>query len=137
MTYFLHLLANLNNTLVIYSEFSNVLHAEGLPWPMILVFIYKPIIWPLDLNIHIIHIIHFMLPLASYNTVGFFQVFTGGLSSYCLILMVVSFLQLHPRNDSADPSANLGVLLMGRLLVIRSFGYLLHCRIFWIIRPEF
>ena len=42
-----------------------------------------------------------------------FQVFTGGLSSYCLILMVVSFLQLHSRTDALDPTANLGVLLMG------------------------
>ena len=46
------------------------------------------------------------------------KVFTGGLSSYCLILMVVSFLQLHPRSDSADPAANLGVLLMGKLVLI-------------------
>ena len=43
----------------------------------------------------------------------FFQVFTGGLSSYCLILMVVSFLQLHPRLDAYSSSANLGVLLLG------------------------
>ena len=42
------------------------------------------------------------------------QVFTGGLSSYCLILMVVSFLQLHPRQDAASHSANLGVLLIGK-----------------------
>ena len=43
------------------------------------------------------------------------QVFTGGLSSYCLILMVVSFLQLHPRIDASDQAANLGVLLIGRV----------------------
>ncbi len=43
------------------------------------------------------------------------QVFTGGLSSYCLILMVVSFLQLHPRHDAADATANLGVLLIGKI----------------------
>ena len=54
-----------------------------------------------------------------------FQVFTGGLSSYCLILMVVSFLQLHPRNDSADPAANLGVLLMGRYLIMRIYQLML------------
>ena len=55
----------------------------------------------------------------------FLQVFTGGLSSYCLILMVVSFLQLHPRNDSSDPSANLGVLLMEFFeLYGRNFNYL-------------
>lgn len=53
------------------------------------------------------------------------EVFTGGLSSYCLILMVVSFLQLHPRTDSADPSANLGVLLMEFFeLYGRNFNYL-------------
>jgi len=53
------------------------------------------------------------------------EVFTGGLSSYCLILMVVSFLQLHPRNDSADPAANLGVLLMEFFeLYGRNFNYL-------------
>jgi len=53
------------------------------------------------------------------------EVFTGGLSSYCLILMVVSFLQLHPRSDSADPTANLGVLLMEFFeLYGRNFNYL-------------
>jgi len=53
------------------------------------------------------------------------EVFTGGLSSYCLILMVVSFLQLHPRTDSADPAANLGVLLMEFFeLYGRNFNYL-------------
>eukprot|EP00092_Neocalanus_flemingeri_P101775 GFUD01130119.1.p1 GENE.GFUD01130119.1~~GFUD01130119.1.p1 ORF type:complete len:436 (+),score=57.99 GFUD01130119.1:50-1357(+) len=53
------------------------------------------------------------------------EVFTGGLSSYCLILMVVSFLQLHPRSDSADPAANLGVLLMEFFeLYGRNFNYL-------------
>jgi non-canonical poly(A) RNA polymerase PAPD5/7 len=45
------------------------------------------------------------------------QVFTGGLSSYCLILMVVSFLQLHPRHDAADATANLGVLLIGKIVL--------------------
>jgi len=29
--------------------------------------------------------------------------------------MVVSFLQLHPRHDAADATANLGVLLIGKL----------------------
>ncbi|CAH1992615.1 unnamed protein product [Acanthoscelides obtectus] len=37
------------------------------------------------------------------------EVFTGGISSYSLILMCISFLQLHPRQDSIrDNSANLG-----------------------------
>ena len=38
------------------------------------------------------------------------EVFTGGISSYSLILMVVSFIQLHPRKDDILLSANLGVL---------------------------
>ena len=42
------------------------------------------------------------------------QVFTGGLSSYCLILMVVSFFQMHHRHDACTIEANLGVLLMGQ-----------------------
>ena len=51
-----------------------------------------------------------------------FQVFTGGLSSYCLILMVVSFLQLHSRTDALDPTANLGVLLMGETRLTVMMG---------------
>lgn len=40
------------------------------------------------------------------------EVFTGGIGSYALILMVISFLQLHPRCDAQLPTANLGVLLI-------------------------
>ncbi|TRY61346.1 hypothetical protein TCAL_12131 [Tigriopus californicus] len=41
------------------------------------------------------------------------EVFTGGLSSYALILLIVSFLQMHPRRNAAHASnANLGVLLI-------------------------
>jgi len=41
------------------------------------------------------------------------EVFTGGISSYSLILMVISFLQLHPREEAATScKANLGVLLL-------------------------
>merc|ERR1712071_701178 len=40
------------------------------------------------------------------------EVFTGGISSYSLILMTISFLQLHPRPDATQPMANLGVLLI-------------------------
>lgn len=41
------------------------------------------------------------------------EVFTGGISSYSLILMCISFLQLHPRQDILTNSqANLGVLLI-------------------------
>ena len=38
--------------------------------------------------------------------------FTGGLSSYALILLLVSFLQLHTRVDPSKANANLGVLLV-------------------------
>ncbi|XP_030752263.1 terminal nucleotidyltransferase 4B-like isoform X1 [Sitophilus oryzae] len=41
------------------------------------------------------------------------EVFTGGISSYSLILMCISFLQLHPRHDGVrQTNANLGVLLI-------------------------
>ena len=45
-------------------------------------------------------------------TNSIFQVYSGGLSSYALILMVVSFLQQHVREDARSPKANLGVLLV-------------------------
>ena len=55
---------------------------------------------------------------------SFVQVFTGGLSSYCLILMVVSFLQLHARHDVGEDDANLGVLLLEFFeLYGKSFDY--------------
>lgn len=40
------------------------------------------------------------------------EVYSGGLSSYALILMVVSFLQQHVREDARSGKANLGVLLV-------------------------
>lgn len=41
------------------------------------------------------------------------EVFTGGISSYSLILMCISFLQLHPRQEGIrQANANLGVLLI-------------------------
>ena len=41
------------------------------------------------------------------------EVFYGGISSYSLVLLLVSFLQLHPRYAATDPdTANMGVLLM-------------------------
>lgn len=53
------------------------------------------------------------------------EVFTGGISSYSLILMVISFLQLHPRIDARNPSENLGVLLIEFFeLYGRHFNYL-------------
>ena len=51
------------------------------------------------------------------------QVFTGGLSSYCLILMVVSFFQMHHRHDACTIEANLGVLLMGQIKNKRGLGF--------------
>ncbi|XP_045580979.1 terminal nucleotidyltransferase 4B isoform X3 [Procambarus clarkii] len=53
------------------------------------------------------------------------EVFTGGISSYSLILMTVSFLQLHQRLDASQPNANLGVLLIEFFeLYGRHFNYL-------------
>ena len=42
------------------------------------------------------------------------EVFTGGLSSYALLIMITSFLRLHPKIQSKtiDPMRNLGVLLI-------------------------
>ncbi|KAJ8303352.1 hypothetical protein KUTeg_019748 [Tegillarca granosa] len=52
------------------------------------------------------------------------EVFTGGISSYSLIYMAVSFLQLHPREDATDPKANLGVLLIEFFALYgRDFNY--------------
>ncbi|XP_008553783.1 terminal nucleotidyltransferase 4B [Microplitis demolitor] len=51
------------------------------------------------------------------------EVFTGGISSYSLILMTISFLQLHPRQNAPENS-NLGVLLIEFLeLYGRKFNY--------------
>ncbi|NXF29188.1 PAPD5 polymerase, partial [Nyctibius bracteatus] len=53
------------------------------------------------------------------------EVFTGGIGSYSLFLMAVSFLQLHPREDACMPSANYGVLLIEFFeLYGRHFNYL-------------
>lgn len=50
--------------------------------------------------------------------------FLGGISSYSLILMCISFLQLHPRHNSYA-NANLGVLLLEFLeLYGRKFNYM-------------
>ncbi|KAK6186159.1 hypothetical protein SNE40_008253 [Patella caerulea] len=52
------------------------------------------------------------------------EVFTGGISSYSLILMCINFLQLHPRIDARSPDANLGVLLIEFFeLFGRNFNY--------------
>uniref|UniRef100_A0A8D0L722 Terminal nucleotidyltransferase 4B n=1 Tax=Sphenodon punctatus TaxID=8508 RepID=A0A8D0L722_SPHPU len=53
------------------------------------------------------------------------EVFTGGIGSYSLFLMAVSFLQLHPREDACNPNANYGVLLIEFFeLYGRHFNYL-------------
>ncbi|KAL3859774.1 hypothetical protein ACJMK2_009968 [Sinanodonta woodiana] len=53
------------------------------------------------------------------------EVFTGGISSYGLILLTISFLQLHPRDDAVDPNTNLGILLVEFFeLYGRNFNYL-------------
>ncbi|XP_042319853.1 terminal nucleotidyltransferase 4A isoform X1 [Sceloporus undulatus] len=53
------------------------------------------------------------------------EVFTGGISSYSLILMAISFLQLHPRIDAKRLDENLGMLLIEFFeLYGRNFNYL-------------
>ncbi|KAK7869373.1 hypothetical protein R5R35_000681 [Gryllus longicercus] len=53
------------------------------------------------------------------------EVFTGGISSYSLILMTISFLQLHPRQNAYCPTVNLGVLLIEFFeLYGRKFNYM-------------
>lgn len=52
------------------------------------------------------------------------EVFTGGISSYSLILMCISFLQLHPRAN-LNQTTNLGVLLLEFLeLYGKKFNYM-------------
>ncbi|XP_061879496.1 terminal nucleotidyltransferase 4B [Entelurus aequoreus] len=53
------------------------------------------------------------------------EVFTGGIGSYSLFLMAVSFLQLHFRADVCQPNMNLGVLLIEFFeLYGRHFNYM-------------
>ncbi|XP_036399493.1 terminal nucleotidyltransferase 4B [Megalops cyprinoides] len=53
------------------------------------------------------------------------EVFTGGIGSYSLFLMAVSFLQLHYREDASSPNTNIGVLLIEFFeLYGRHFNYL-------------
>ena len=54
------------------------------------------------------------------------EVYYGGINSYSLTLMIVSFFQMHPRKDASDPStANLGVLLIEFFeLYGRQFNYM-------------
>ena len=53
------------------------------------------------------------------------EVYHGGISSYTLILILISFFQQHPRNHALDSSANLGVLLIEFFeLYGRHFNYM-------------
>lgn len=53
------------------------------------------------------------------------EVYYGGISSYSLILLLVSFLQLHPRRGATDSNPNLGVLLIEFFeLYGRNFNYM-------------
>ncbi len=53
------------------------------------------------------------------------EVYYGGISSYSLILLLVSFLQLHPRHTAAESNPNLGVLLIEFFeLYGRNFNYM-------------
>jgi len=52
------------------------------------------------------------------------SVFTGGLSSFSITLMIISFFQLHHRRDVASKKNNLGVLLLEFLqLYGQNFNY--------------
>ncbi|EDV26068.1 uncharacterized protein TRIADDRAFT_23436 [Trichoplax adhaerens] len=56
------------------------------------------------------------------------EVFSGGVSSYTLVMMVVNFLQLHPRRYTDHPEANYGVLLIEFFeLYGRHFNYHTTC----------
>ncbi|XP_076449394.1 uncharacterized protein LOC143285846 [Babylonia areolata] len=53
------------------------------------------------------------------------EVFTGGISSYSLTLLAISFLQLHRREEAVKEGANLGVLLVEFFeLYGRTFNYM-------------
>ncbi|XP_023675830.1 terminal nucleotidyltransferase 4B isoform X2 [Paramormyrops kingsleyae] len=53
------------------------------------------------------------------------EVFTGGIGSYSLFLMAVSFLQLHYQEDACDPNVNIGEMLIKFFeLYGRQFNYL-------------
>lgn len=53
------------------------------------------------------------------------EIFVGGISSYCLILLVVSFLQHHPQQGTIDLSTDLGKLLIEFFeLYGRNFNYM-------------
>lgn len=55
-----------------------------------------------------------MVTKAFLSQRGMNEVFSGGLGSYSIVCLAVSFLQMHPkiRRGELDPNKNLGVLLM-------------------------
>ncbi|XP_055341519.1 terminal nucleotidyltransferase 4B-like isoform X3 [Paramacrobiotus metropolitanus] len=55
---------------------------------------------------------------------GLNESFTGGIGSYALVLLTVSFLQLHPRYNTLEDGVNVGALLIEFLeLYGRHFNY--------------
>lgn len=53
------------------------------------------------------------------------EIYHGGINSYSVILLIVSFLQLHARSKAAEANANLGVLLIEFFeLYGRHFNYM-------------
>ena len=58
------------------------------------------------------------------NHRGLNEVWTGGLGSYALTLLVVNFLQQHPRLSTQNSGENLGILLLEFFeLYGRNFNY--------------
>ena len=58
------------------------------------------------------------------NCRGLNEVWTGGLGSYALTLLVVNFFQQHPREAAKDKGENLGTLLLEFFeLYGRNFNY--------------
>lgn len=55
-----------------------------------------------------------MITKAFLNQRSMNEVYTGGLGSYAIVCLAVSFLQMHPkvRTGEIDPEKNLGVLMM-------------------------
>ena len=84
-----------------------------------LIYVLKQFLLQRDLN-EVKH--EATLDVDSFAMMFTLKVFTGGLSSYCLILMVVSFFQMHHRHDACSLDANLGVLLMGAYMIILTMA---------------
>ena len=84
--------------------------------------------------------------LSSYKAVYLLQVYSGGIGSYALLVMVAAFLLLHPSRADADGDGaaqlegNLGVLLLdflrlyGRSLNVGDVG--VSCRYILSLTPH-